>query len=112
MMKNFLSDDEPESPTESSTVTTPSRSDGILNLFDVPERPAQHDPDNKKPFTLTDDPDSIRQSGMAYSAGIALFAAVAFMLVLGWGADLLLGTSPWGIVGGIVLGSIIGFVQF
>ena len=49
---------------------------------------------------------------MAWSAGIAFFAAVVFMLILGWGADLLLGTSPWGIVGGIVLGSIIGFVQF
>jgi F0F1-type ATP synthase assembly protein I len=34
------------------------------------------------------------------------------MLIIGWGADLLLGSSPWGIVAGIVLGSIIGFVQF
>jgi F0F1-type ATP synthase assembly protein I len=34
------------------------------------------------------------------------------MLFLGWIADVLLGSSPWGIVGGIVLGSIIGFLQF
>ena len=34
------------------------------------------------------------------------------MLFLGWGADLLLGSSPWGLVGGIVLGAVIGFVQF
>ena len=34
------------------------------------------------------------------------------MLFLGWGADLLLGSSPWGLVGGIVIGSIIGFIQF
>ena len=34
------------------------------------------------------------------------------MLILGWGADLLLGSAPWGIVGGIVLGSLIGFIQF
>ncbi|PYS88846.1 MAG: hypothetical protein DMF62_08680, partial [Acidobacteria bacterium] len=44
--------------------------------------------------------------------GIAFFASVVFMLVIGWGADLLLGSAPWGIVGGIVLGSVIGFVQF
>lgn len=56
--------------------------------------------------------ETMRRSGLAYSAGIALFAAVVFMTVLGWGADLLLGTSPWGIVGGIVLGSAIGFIQF
>jgi F0F1-type ATP synthase assembly protein I len=33
------------------------------------------------------------------------------MLILGWGADLLLGSAPWGVVVGIVLGSVIGFVQ-
>ena len=34
------------------------------------------------------------------------------MLVLGWGADLLFGSSPWGMVCGIVIGSLIGFIQF
>ncbi|MCA1589757.1 MAG: AtpZ/AtpI family protein [Acidobacteria bacterium] len=56
--------------------------------------------------------ETARKSGLAYSAAIALFASVIFMLVLGWLADLLFGSSPWGIVGGIVLGSLIGFVQF
>lgn len=56
--------------------------------------------------------ETARKSGMAYSAGIVLVTSVAFMLLLGWGADLILGTSPWGIVAGIVLGSVIGFVQF
>ncbi len=55
--------------------------------------------------------ETIRQSGLAYSAAIVLFASIVFMLVLGWFADLLLGSSPWGIVGGILLGAIIGFVQ-
>ena len=53
-----------------------------------------------------------RKSGLAMSAAIALFGSVVFLLIIGWFADLLLGTSPWGIVGGIVLGSIIGFFQF
>jgi F0F1-type ATP synthase assembly protein I len=56
--------------------------------------------------------ETVRRSGLAYTAGIALFAAVVFMMVLGWGADVLLGTSPWGIVGGIIIGSAIGFIQF
>ncbi len=56
--------------------------------------------------------ETMRKSGLAYAAAITLFGAVIFMMVLGWGADLLLGTKPWGIVGGIVLGAIIGFIQF
>jgi len=56
--------------------------------------------------------ENIRKSGLAWSAGVVFFGAVAFMLFLGWLADWLLGSSPWGIVGGIVLGSVIGFIQF
>lgn len=56
--------------------------------------------------------ETIRQSGMAYSAAIVLFGSIVFMLILGWFADLLLGSAPWGIVGGIILGGIIGFIQF
>lgn len=56
--------------------------------------------------------ETIRRSGLAWSAGIVFFSSIAFTLFLGWLADLLLGSSPWGLVGGIVLGSIIGFVQF
>lgn len=53
----------------------------------------------------------IRKSGLAWSAGVAFFASVVFLLILGWFADLLLGTSPFGAVGGVILGSIIGFLQ-
>lgn len=56
--------------------------------------------------------DTARKSGLALSAGIALFVAVVFMMIVGWFADLLLGTSPWGLVCGIVVGSVIGFYQF
>lgn len=54
---------------------------------------------------------TIRKSGLAWSAGIAFFGSVVFLLVIGWIADNLLGTSPWMAVGGVVLGSIIGFIQ-
>jgi F0F1-type ATP synthase assembly protein I len=56
--------------------------------------------------------ETARKSGLAYAAAITLFASIVFMLIIGWFADLLFGSSPWGIVGGIIFGSLIGFVQF
>jgi len=55
--------------------------------------------------------ETARKSGLAYAAAITLFASVVFMLIIGWFADLLFESSPWGKVGGIVLGSLIGFIQ-
>lgn len=67
-------------------------------------------------FQTASEPESFaetaRKSGLAYAAAITLFGSVVFMLIIGWFADLLLGSSPWGIVGGIVLGAAIGFFQF
>lgn len=75
--------------------------------------------DGPKPDTYVQAPykppskaEAIRGAGLAWSAGIIFVGSIVFMLILGWGADLLLGSSPWGIVGGIVLGSLIGFIQF
>jgi F0F1-type ATP synthase assembly protein I len=73
---------------------------------------AQEGPFILSSYTPPTQGEVVRQSGLAWSAGIAFFGAIVFMLFLGWIADLLLGISPWGIVGGIVLGSIIGFLQF
>ncbi|HEX8368964.1 MAG TPA: hypothetical protein VF604_10525 [Pyrinomonadaceae bacterium] len=56
--------------------------------------------------------ETIRQSGMAWSAAIGLFGSVLFMMILGWFFDLLTGASPVGLVGGIIIGSGIGFYQF
>jgi F0F1-type ATP synthase assembly protein I len=74
-------------------------------------------PPREEPVKLVDyRPDSAdetnRKSSLAWSAGIVFFSSIAFMLFIGWLADWLLGSSPWGIVGGIVIGSIIGFIQF
>jgi F0F1-type ATP synthase assembly protein I len=67
---------------------------------------------SQSPYQSESSDETIRKSGLAYSAAIILFGSIVFTLILGWFADLLLGTSPWGKVGGIILGSIIGFIQF
>jgi ATP synthase protein I len=53
-----------------------------------------------------------RKTGFAYAAGITLFATVAVFTGVGWGLDKWLGTQPWCLVGGIVLGSAAGLFEF
>lgn len=103
MIKNLLDSDEPETPRKESDV---------ISLFDDAGTEKENEPfilSQVEPETMAE---TVRKSGMAYSAAIALFASVAFMLIIGWGADVLLGSSPWGIVIGIVIGALIGFIQF
>ena len=115
MIKNLLSDDEATPDTEPGPTTEPNSApvspsnNSVLSLFDTGDESDSFVISESEPQSMAE---TVRRSGLAYSAGIALFAAVVFMMILGWGADLLLGTSPWGIVVGILLGSVIGFVQF
>jgi ATP synthase protein I len=53
-----------------------------------------------------------RKSGLAYAAAIVLFTSVAVLLGIGYLVDLWLKSSPWGIIGGIVLGAGVGLYQF
>jgi ATP synthase protein I len=52
-----------------------------------------------------------RKSGLAYAAAFSLFAAVVGGLIIGWLLDRWLGTRPWLLVAGIVLGSAAGFYE-
>lgn len=54
----------------------------------------------------------VRKSGLVYGAIFSLVAAVIVMLGIGWVLDRWLGTTPWFLVAGIVLGSVVGFFQF
>ena len=56
--------------------------------------------------------DENRKTGFAYAAGLTLFAMVAAFTGLGYLVDTWLGSQPWGLVGGIVLGSAAGLFQF
>lgn len=53
-----------------------------------------------------------RKSGLAYGAALSLFAAVVAGLIVGWLLDRWLGTRPWLLVTGMVLGSAAGFYEF
>ncbi len=53
-----------------------------------------------------------RKSGLAYAAALSLFFTVATLLGLGWLLDRWLGTSPWLMVVGIILGSVLGIYEF
>jgi ATP synthase protein I len=65
------------------------------------------------PVKSEDDPQEInRKSGLAYAAAFSLFAAVVGGLILGWLLDRWLGTRPWLLLVGIVLGSAAGLYEF
>ena len=49
--------------------------------------------------------------GKAFRLSSELLAGLAVGLVLGWGFDRLLGTSPWGLVGGIFIGFAAGVIN-
>ncbi len=53
-----------------------------------------------------------RKSGLAYAAAFSLFGAVVAGLIAGWLLDRWLGTAPWLLVLGIVLGAAAGFYEF
>ncbi len=67
---------------------------------------------SSKAFTPDSAGETVRKTGLAWSAAIVLFGSVTFMMLLGWFVDLTIGSKPWGLVGGIILGAVIGFVQF
>lgn len=92
-----------EGPEENPEENTAS----VSETAEIPE-PRLFATANQPPESIAE---TARKSGLAWSAGIVMFGSIAFMMVIGWGADLLFGSSPWGIVVGIVLGAVIGFFQ-
>ena len=52
-----------------------------------------------------------RKSGIAYAAAFSLFASVISGLIIGWLLDRWLGTKPWLLITGLLLGSVAGFYE-
>ena len=63
-------------------------------------------------MTKKEEQNENRKAGFAYAAGIALFASVVTFCAAGWLIDKWFNTAPWGLVGGIVLGSAAGLFEF
>ncbi|HEV7684015.1 MAG TPA: AtpZ/AtpI family protein [Pyrinomonadaceae bacterium] len=59
-----------------------------------------------------DDEETTRKSGIAYAAGFVLFSSVVVLAGVGWLLDRWLGTKPWLLLVGTVLGAAAGFYQF
>jgi len=53
-----------------------------------------------------------RKSGLIYAAVLSFVISTVTMLGVGWAFDRWLGTGPWLVVTGIVLGAGVGFYQF
>ena len=60
----------------------------------------------------TPNQDENRKTGLAYAAGITLFASVAAFSAAGYFLDKWLGTQPWLLIVGIVIGSAAGRFEF
>jgi F0F1-type ATP synthase assembly protein I len=114
MIKNLLDANDEPKPEPPAASSKPAKKE-VIGLFDSDDI-VSDSTRTDEPFILSQsEPESIaetaRRSGLAWSMGVVFFVSVAFLLVLGWGADLLFGSSPWGIVLGVVIGALIGFYQ-
>ncbi len=70
-------------------------------------------PSSRNAVSRDDDKEETnRKTGLAYAAAFSLFAAVVAGLGLGWLLDRWLGTRPWLLVAGLVLGAAAGFYEF
>ena len=55
--------------------------------------------------------ENLRRSGPAAAAGYTLIGAILLLGVLGAAVDQWLGTRPWFLVGGLLLGVVVGFYE-
>jgi F0F1-type ATP synthase assembly protein I len=55
--------------------------------------------------------DAANQAGPAAAASYSLIGAVVLLGGAGYGLDLWLGTSPWCVLSGLVLGLVVGFYE-
>lgn len=55
--------------------------------------------------------DTVRQSGPAASGSYALIGAIILLGGIGYAVDRWQGTSPWFLLGGLLLGIIVGFYE-
>lgn len=55
--------------------------------------------------------ENVSRSGRAAGASYTLIGAIVLLGGLGYGLDQWQGTSPWGTLGGLLLGIVVGFYE-
>lgn len=55
--------------------------------------------------------ETVQKGGPAAAASYALIGAILLFGAVGYGLDEWLGTSPWGLIGGLAVGLAVGFYQ-
>lgn len=55
--------------------------------------------------------ENLRKSGPAMAAGYTLIGAIVLLGGLGYAVDSWRGTSPWFLLGGLLLGIVVGFYE-
>jgi F0F1-type ATP synthase assembly protein I len=68
--------------------------------------------DDSQPFlqrSLNAFQENLRRSGPAAAASYSLIGAIILFGSLGYGLDAWLGTSPWFLLAGLLLGIVVGF---
>jgi F0F1-type ATP synthase assembly protein I len=55
--------------------------------------------------------ETVTQAGPVAAASYTLIGAILFLGGLGYGLDSWLGIRPWGVIGGLALGLIVGFYE-
>ena len=71
-------------------------------------------PDNRGPFlerSLKYFQENVQRSGPAAGASYTLIGAIILLGGIGYAVDRWLGTSPWFLLGGLVLGIIVGMYE-
>jgi F0F1-type ATP synthase assembly protein I len=74
-------------------------------------RDASTRPPGKRVRPLGGLQDEINRSGPAATVSYTLIGAIVFLGGLGYALDRWLETSPWGLMGGLALGLVVGFYE-
>ena len=82
------------------------------HTFELRNLRIKHSVVNISLMSENDEQEVTRKTGLVYAAAFAIVGAVVVCLFIGWVLDRWFGTSPWFVVGGIVLGAVVGFYEF
>jgi F0F1-type ATP synthase assembly protein I len=71
----------------------------------------RNEPNRNLPRSLKSLQDTVRNAGPAAMASYALIGAIILLGGLGYAFDSWRGTSPWGLLAGLLLGIVVGFYE-